>query len=222
MKGIFKQFPIIFTHASRTGGGCLTLVMKRQYRVQELYSFYVRRSGATTSEALDEFLKLPVEKKESFKVLGGHINFGLHRFYERYTYLTLFRNPVKRIVSRYALALSEPRYYLHSIVMSNRMSLKDFVSSGISPELNNGQTRMISGIEGVKFGKCRPDMLARAKSNLDVFYPLFGITERYDETVLLLKRHYGWDTPYYESRNISKNGIRNGRGVMGEAQNLSG
>jgi hypothetical protein len=201
----FDRFPIIFTHASRTGGGCLSSVMGRQYRRAQIYDCYVRVKGGTTREALDEFLGWPLERKRGLKVLGGHLYFGLHRFYERYAYLTMFRDPVKRVVSLYSLALSNPGYYLHNLVISNRMKLKDFVGSGLSPELNNGQTRMLSGVEGVRFGECTREMFELARHNLDTHYPVFGITERYDESVLLMRRTFGWDTPYYRSRNVSRN-----------------
>lgn len=203
----FNQFPIIFTHASRTGGGCLSSVMARQYKRAEIYDFYVRVKGGTTKEALDEFLGWPPERKQRMKVLGGHISFGLHKFYDSYAYLTMFRDPVKRVVSLYSLALSNPGYYLHNLVLSNQMKLKDFVGSGLSPELNNGQTRMLSGVEGVKFGECTREMFELARHNLDTYYPVFGITERYDETVLLMQRKFGWDTPYYCTRNVSRNDL---------------
>lgn len=163
------------------------LVIGRQYKKSEVFPFYVRLKGGTTREALDEFIAQPAAHQRRLKVLGGHVNFGLHRYFDNYTYLTLFRDPVKRIVSLYSMALSDPRYYLHNIVITNRMKLKDFVSSGLSPELNNGQTRMIAGAENVKFGECTDAMLTLAKKNFDTFYPVFGITERYDESVLLLK-----------------------------------
>lgn len=203
----FDQFPLIFTHASRTGGGCLSSVMARQYGHADMYDCYVRVKGGTTKEALEEFLGWPAERKRRLKVVGGHINFGLHKFYDRYTYLTMFRDPVKRVVSLYSLALSNPGYYLHNLVISNQMKLKDFVGSGLSPELNNGQTRMLSGAEGVKFGECTREMFEQAKRNLDAFYPVFGVTERYDESVLLMRRKFGWDTPYYRTRNFSRNDL---------------
>lgn len=203
----FDQFPLIFTHASRTGGGCLSSIMARQYKRSEIYECYVRVKGGTTKEAVDEFIGWPTERKQRLKVLGGHINFGLHRFYDRATYLTMFRDPIKRIVSLYSLAISDPGYYLHNLVISNQMKLKDFVGSGLSPELNNGQTRMLAGVEGVKFGECTRETFELAKHNLDTYYPLFGITDRYEETVLLMQRKFGWDTPYYRTRNFSRNDL---------------
>jgi len=205
----FHNYPIIFTHSSRTGGGCLMLVMERQYKNSQIFPFYVWKKGGTTQDALESFVNMPPEKKAKYKVLGGHVPFGLHKFYDQYSYLTLFRDPVKRIISLYSLALSDTGYYLHNIVVSNNMSLKEFVASGISPELNNGQVRMLGGFQDIRFNHCTRDMLEMAKLNFDYYYPVFGITERYDESVLLMQQYYGWATPYYQSRNTSKSNLSN-------------
>lgn len=207
MKKRLDNHPIIFTHASRTGGGCLMLTLKRQYNNDHIYSFYVRLKGGSTRESLQEFVDLSDQQKQQYKVLGGHVNFGLHRFYKEYTYITLFRDPVKRAISLYSLALADPTYYLHNIVFSNNMTLRDFVTSGISPELDNGQTRMLAAAENIPFGRCSPQLLQQAKDNVNRYYPVFGITERYDETVLLLQRHFNWQVPYYQTKNVSKNNL---------------
>ena len=74
-----SHFPIIFTHTSRTGGGCLMQVLRRQYKRSQVCPFYVKSKGGSTQEALEEFIALPAERKQRFKVLGGHVHFGLHR-----------------------------------------------------------------------------------------------------------------------------------------------
>jgi hypothetical protein len=35
-----------------------------------------------------------------------------------------------------------------------------------------------------------------------------GLTERFDETMLLLKKVYGWRMPFYERRNVGRHRLR--------------
>ena len=65
----------------------------------------------------------------------------------------------------------------------------------------NVQTRMIAG---------RPrghvvdrDDLEQAKDNLDRFL-VVGLTERYDESFILMRRGLGWKLPLYATRNVRK------------------
>jgi hypothetical protein len=85
--------------------------------------------------------------------------------------------------------------------MSNQMRLEKFVASGLTTEIDNAQTRQVSGIQNVPFGKCTEQMLDIAKANLIKSYEVFGITEMFDESVLLMARRFGWSYPLYTRRN---------------------
>jgi hypothetical protein len=201
----FDQFPIIFTHVPRSAGTTLITILERQYRPDQQFYFYVREKFGTTHEALEEFMQLPEKKRSRLKVLQGHMSFGLHRYYDRYTYIALFRDPVERVVSYYYYIIKQPGHYLHNIVLANRMGLEEFVKAGLSTEFDNLQTRQISGVEGVSYGKCTGKMLEIAKLNLVRQYTIAGLTERFDETVMLMKQHFGWNYPLYSRRNVQKN-----------------
>lgn len=205
MSNAFDQFPIIFTHVPRSAGTTLITILERQYRPDQQFYFYVREKFGTTNEALEEFMQLPEEKRSRLKVLQGHMSFGLHRYYDRYAYIALFRDPVERVVSYYYYIIKQPHHYLHNIVLANRMRLEEFVKAGLSTEFDNIQTRQISGIEGVPYGKCTEKMLETAKLNLVRHYAIAGLTERFDETVMLMKQHFGWNYPLYNRRNVQKN-----------------
>ena len=47
------------------------------------------------------------------------------------------------------------------------------------------------------------DDLARAKQNLDRFL-VVGLTERFDESFILIRRALGWRLPMYERQNVSE------------------
>jgi hypothetical protein len=205
MKTDFDEYPIIFTHVPRSAGTTLITIMERQYRRDEHFYFYVREKFGNTDEALEEFARFPEERRGRLKVVQGHMGFGLHRHFDRHTYVALFREPVARIVSYYYYILKEPSHYLHNIVIGNRMRLEEFVTGGLSTELDNALTRQISGVSGVPYGGCTEKMLETAKLNLIRQYAVAGLTERFDETALLMKRLFGWSYPLYTRRNVIKN-----------------
>lgn len=197
-------YPIIFTHVPRSAGTTLVHIMGRQYRRDEQFFFYVREKSGNIDEAMAEFKSLPEEKRKKLKLLQGHTSYGIHKFFDAYTYITLLRDPVDRIVSYYYYVLKLTGHYLHDLVVNNKMSLESFAASGLSTELDNIQTRQLSGIAGVPYGACKPAMLDTAKLNMVRQYAVCGITERFDETVMLMKEHFGWKYPFYVRLNTIK------------------
>lgn len=204
MSNGFDQFPIIFTHVPRSGGTTLITILERQYRPDQQFYFYVREVRHS-QRGPRRIHAAPQTKRNRLKVRQGHMSYGLHRYYYRYTYIALFRDPVERVVSYYYYIIKQPGHYLHNIVLTNRMRLEEFVTAGLSTEFDNIQTRQISGVEGVPYGKCTEKMLETAKLNLIRQYAVAGLTERFDETLILMKRHFGWSYPLYSRRNVQKN-----------------
>ena len=47
-----------------------------------------------------------------------------------------------------------------------------------------------------------------ALDNLDKYFVVAGITERYNESLLVLKNELQWNSPFYSIANKSKKGIR--------------
>lgn len=194
---------VIFLHIPKTAGNTLNDIMKRQYEPQAVFSL-----RAQHTQRVDAFKQLPEARKRTIQVLAGHVRFGLHQdLPQPSTYITLLRDPVERVISHYYYVLRRPDHYLHETVTSQNMTLQDYVSSGICSELNNDQTKILAGIEHkIAFGQCPPEMLAMAKHNIHNYFTLVGFTERFDETVILLKQRLGWHMPFYKkNRNVTKN-----------------
>ena len=81
------------------------------------------------------------------------------------------------------------------------MTFGEFVTRGVTLETDNWQTRCIAGDVDTAFGHCDRAMLERAKANIDRHFALVGLSEMFDESVVLLTRMYGWRGPCYVPLN---------------------
>lgn len=194
---------MIFLHIPKAAGTTLHAVIKRQFPHDAIFTI----DGANTQKSINEFKNLPEKQKQKIRCLKGHMPFGLHRYLSQpAVYITLLRHPVERMVSHYYYVLGKPRHYLHNEVAARKMSLSDYVSSGMSPELMNGQTRSISGIRELVWENgneaASADILAMAKGNLDHF-AVIGLSERFDESLILCKRLLGWRNVFYVKQNVT-------------------
>ncbi|MFA0962350.1 sulfotransferase family 2 domain-containing protein [Roseivirga sp. BDSF3-8] len=193
-----ENYPIIFTHVPRSGGTTLNSILKNIYPGKSHYTFYVQEKGGTVQKAIQDFKNLPSADKKQLKLLTGHTSFGIHEgIHEHPTYLTLLRDPVKRLISYYYYILGNDGHYLHQVLLRNRMALEEFLKGNLSTELDNIQVRQLSGDTHLRFGQCNEGTLEKAKANLDKWYPVFGITEKFDESLILFKEYFRWKSPYY-------------------------
>jgi hypothetical protein len=73
----------------------------------------------------------------------------------------------------------------------------------MSMEMDNGQTRAIAGDTSTPFGQCTEDMLRTAQRNIEASFSAAGLTERFDETLILLREALGWSHLCYVAANVS-------------------
>jgi len=201
-KGAEQEKSVIFIHIPKTGGTTFRTIINQQYEPQSVFLF-----KRPPEKSLAEFKGLPEAKKREIKFIQGHMRFGLHEFFPQpCTYITILRDPVDRVISLYYFILRNPENAVHNEVVSKNMSLKDWVSSGITTLVNNNQTRFLCTTEAVtEDGQCSSEMLESAKKNIQEYFAVVGLMEKYDETLLLLKRNLRWKTPLYIKANVTKN-----------------
>jgi hypothetical protein len=121
-------------------------------------------------------------KRNDLQAVIGHFSFGIHNLLERpFHYITIVREPVSRVVSLY-----------HYLKLENEISLQDFADSCPYREIDNDQTRRIAGVNP-EIGKCSENDLQTAKDNLRHHFAVVGTTERFDETLALLKQKFNWN-----------------------------
>lgn len=189
---------LIFLHIPKAAGSTLHPVLERHYSKRTRHTIQPGRT--------DDFKCLTSDEYHRIRLLKGHMPFGMHEYLSgRSRYVTLLRHPAERVVSHYYYVKRRPVHQLHKLVRDG-MSLADYASTGLSGELDNGQVRLLSGHDqDIPPGHCTRDLLDTAKSNIEQHFAVVGLTERFDESLVLMAIELGWNwTPYYLNRNVTK------------------
>jgi len=159
-----------------------------------------------------EAIAQKIDDPDNIRLVAGHVDFGLHRYLPGdCRYFTMLRDPVERILSQFHyISQGWPESQVAE------MSLEEYVTEGHHTYVHNDQVRRISGVNP-KQNPARA--LNRAKGHLQNRVE-FGITEKFDESLIYLQRQLNWGCqPYYVRLNTnsgSKN--RGGKKVRSKVE----
>ena len=195
------SFPIIiFLHIPKAAGTTLKDILCRQYERECIYEL----NSQSFLQSQEQFKQLPTKEKENIQLLMGHMYFGLHEFLPSpSTYITMLRNPVEKVISYYYFVSKLTTHPDYELIKSQNISLKSYCAMG-RVNMSNTQTRFLAG-ENFSGVNDESEMLEQAKKNLDEHFSLVGITEKFDETLILMKQKLGWKSnPYYYRRNTNR------------------
>ena len=203
------QPSVIFLHIGKTAGTTLRQILRKQYSPAETLLIRSRPLRAerpedrpTRESTIGYFASLPEIERGRASLILGHTIFGIHRYVPRpATYFTLLRDPVALTISQYNYVARNPKHPLHGA--ASYRSLEAYVTSGVTLEADNSQTRAIAGDTTTPFGGCTDAMLELAKANIEEHFSVVGAVERFDESLLLLQRAFGWSRPYYVRANVT-------------------
>lgn len=196
---------LVFIHIPKTGGLTMEGLISRQYPKKSTFWLSLQRP-----ELVSEFAAMPKEDRAKLECLMGHIPFGYCKHLPRpATHATLLRDPVARFISEYRHLVRFPRPGAWLPPPAALETLNDYLDYRIQTNATNIQTRLISG-HFPEFGEMPPfeplpdTALEEAKQNLREQFAVVGVTERFDETLLLLKHRMGWTKRvYYARRNAA-------------------
>lgn len=194
-----KQDKILFLHIPKNGGTTFHSIIERFYEKENIFTIKVVDSYFMNT---GQFIKLTDSQRKDILLLKGHFNFGFHKYlFGKYKYITFLRIPSQRVLSYYNYVCSKENHRLHKQVIENRMTFMDFVRNINQHDLNNAQVRLISGIDDEpKF------MLEKALENIEKHFSFVGLTEYYDQSLVMLKKMYNWGMPYYSTLNKTSRG----------------
>jgi hypothetical protein len=197
-------------HIPKNAGSTLNEIIERQYPLKSICSIYpdnAKVPGGIVLSSADELGYLDKADLVDTRLLRTHLSFGIHTFLPiPSVYFTVLRDPVERTISLYYFILSLPQSLRPDYFPSEHISLQECLRDKITIEMDNAQTRMLAGdLHTVQFGQCTDDDLERAKRNLREHFAVVGLTERFDGTLLLLRKALGWQNSiHYRRLNVTK------------------
>ncbi len=178
---------LLFVHVPKAGGSTIRSIISRNYS-----------NGARV--AFDEWQDVDFRKiasSESTRLIIGHFRFGMHFGIMRpISYCAMLRDPVERYVSDYFYAYSSPSHRLREAITSGRLTLEQFLLNADPVAL----VRQLTGLDDPRVLR-EPDLAERIVASS---YSMLGISERFDESVLLLAHVNGWAPPIYIPKNKTR------------------
>ncbi len=192
---------VIFLHIQKTAGTTLHRILDRQYPPGQ--DFFIK-----TANDYPIFQTFSINQRGQYRLIRGHMNFGIHKLLPNAaTYFTILRDPIERAISYYYHIKNDAAHYNHKY--ANRWDLKEFLEQGVDALMANGQTRIwAGGRPDLGYGECTAEVLAQAKQKLQQYCAVVGLAERFDETLMLLKKRFGWRYVFYTPQNVSANRLR--------------
>ena len=189
----------VFLHIPKTAGSTMYRILEREYAGLPTFRLY-----GDIDERIRALEALTEQERAELRLVCGHMGFGVHRLLPgRSAYVTLLRDPVDRIVSHYHYTRSRPTQQGHARAMEGVTSIDDYVRvSAFAPIFNNGQTRLL-GSDLKEAGEPADEgTLERALAVIDRDDVVIGLQDRFDESLLVMMRAFGWGYPAYRRENV--------------------
>jgi len=188
---------VIFLHVPKTAGTTLNRIIEWQYNPIDIFTMDPYRIRATP----ERLMQLPEARRRRLRMVRGHFYYGVHQYLpQESTYITMLREPVARFLSAYYFLQRRPLHPMHRKVKSERIGVEDFIR--LTPQRQNLQCSLIAGIKSP--GKCEESTLEIAKENLAKSFSIVGLSERFEESLMLIAKTFQWEIPFYENRKVAK------------------
>ena len=203
---LISSYTLVFIHLPKAAGSTLQRIIDRQYRGQK--TFDIDGNGiARVQASIDHLRALSEAERAEIRCLKGHVPFGVGQWLRSpVQYISMLREPVARAISDFNFAVSSPEHNLYREVNEKGMSLLQYVEMRAQSGLANMYTRLLSGCvnwENLALSAAlSQNTLESAKENVRKCAAV-GITERFDESLLLFKKKLGWSSCYYVRENVT-------------------
>ena len=196
---ISNELKIAFVHVTRTGGRSLSAFLaqnlERQHKMNSPHS--------ALNHASVDFLSY-------HNLIDGHCGYQVVKLPRCFKYITIFRNPLERVISSYGRMMGPNTMDIAVRMRKEKWSFVDFVTSENAEAQYwvNNATFLLSGITVDSGDVDINELLVTALANLRYNFDFVGIYEYMDETIEILKLKYDLkgDMPYVGKNEKNETG----------------
>jgi hypothetical protein len=191
---------LVLLHIPKTAGTTLHKILAHQFR----RSRTVIRHDAQGPLEPGLAARLRGERGAPVDLLMGHLGAWLHHEVPGVEYVVCLREPLARLRSHYHFARAHADHYLHAEIAERRLSFAGYAASGLSGELRDGMVRCLAGVRDFDRGEMGAAQLDAAKELIETRCRGCVVTERFDESVVLLAGDLKLRPPYYLRRKVGR------------------
>ena len=168
----------IVLHVQKSGGTSLRTALASEMRAGDAMFLYPDR---TTGLSVGEFEELPVVQRDTFRLIMGHVYYGLDQSISRpSSYVTILREPMARLRSHFY-------HHVHAgtefMMNGNSLPVEVVVQHALSDEFDNLMVRMLLGADPgvVPIHAITEGHVELALSQVKRKFRFVAITEHLDE-----------------------------------------
>lgn len=193
----------MFVHIPKTAGTTFVLTLARRFSGKKRLPQYYHMP-------FKDFPKHSPEYLDRFDLSYGHVPLNPDLKIKRgIEYFTFLRDPRERLLSGYRHIKGDGSHGLKNKIDVADYRLKDFLKNGLLKKMDNAMVRYLSNNMDKDYMAINEDDLKTAIKNFDSHFAVFGLTEYFDESLVLLADHMKWSPLYYIKENRSSYTVDN-------------
>ncbi len=193
---------VIFLHVPKTAGTTLNRLIEWEYGLFQMYSV----DPVLFEWSAAHLRKLPQRRLRKIRIFKGHMLFGLHEVLpQRATYITVLRDPVERMLSAFYYMRTYKLHPLYWKFRRENWTLEQFVERTTRHDV---QCKIMAGAE--YNSPCTTAILEKAQHHMHDCFSVVGLSERFEESLALLKLRFGWQLKSYSTFNVTRSRPKKG------------
>jgi hypothetical protein len=188
----------VFIHIPKTGGSTIRTILSREYGVEHILYYEAGIPPWTLDRPGEDPLPTQIAQG-AIELLTGHTAFGVHDIIKQpCRYFSLLRDPLERVISDYFYAFTDTPHRWKDEILSGALTVEEFVTN---PEYGM-RDEQVAYLKGTSESYLRPAQAALDNINTSIL--AVGLTERFQESLLLTAKLLGWKPPLYRLRNVTR------------------
>lgn len=210
-----KHKTSLVIHIPKSAGTTLNVIILNNYKKEQVFNIN-RESINIFGESWkdidvrereqrvkEKFKNLSKKKRESYRVVIGHMSYGWHEFFDDSEYFAVLRDPTDRIVSLYNYIMKIEGHWIRLEMERQGMGFSEFIRSNLSTELSNGMSKRLTNTlyNNANEALIRKEIFENIKQ-----FKFIGFQEDYLNTLFLLKKYMGLSAVFNLHYNQSKQG----------------